>query len=351
MKNKLKILFHLPNPDTIYAGRTIYFGYKHAFEDMGHEFRALTQNDNQEELLIDYKPDLFFTSITPLTFRYLDLNLLKRAKSRGTKVLVNTPFWKSPMSKIRINETQSLSRHHDWIKLIQSGNFGDVYFNICEQGDPRMKGFTKTTGYPIHTILLAADKTISQPTFSGEFACDISFIGTYLPEKREFIQKNVFPLMKKYKVKLYGRDWTLSNRISNFAQKVGQYFNIPYVKSMNKYKPTLEQERQIHYSSTIALNIHEDYQKRGMGDLNERTFKIPASGGFELVDNVPSLKKYFKENEEIVIGHNTSDWFEKVEFYLKHPKNRSNIIKRGQKKVLKFHTYHNRVKYIIENAI
>ena len=126
--------------------------------------------------------------------------------------------------------------------------------------------------------------------------------------------------MKKYKVKLYGRDWTLANRISNFVQKVGQYFNIPYVKSINKYKPTLEEERQIHFSSTIALNIHEDYQKQCLGDLNERTFKIPASGGFEILDNVPSLKKYFIENKEIVIGYNTNDWFEKIEYYLKYPK-------------------------------
>lgn len=343
----MRILYQLPNPDTIYAGRTIYFGYKHAFEDLGHEFKTLTPDSNQEMTFQKYQPDIFITSINSLVFKYLDLDLVKKQKRKGMKVFVNVPFWKSPISKLRINETPSLLNMKNWVKLISSGNFGDAYFNICEQGDNRMDGFEKTTGYKHLTILLAADKTIIQSQYSNKFACDISFIGTYLPGKREFINKHVFPLMKKYKVKLYGRDWTTSNKILNFIQKVGQYFNIPIIKSMIKFKPTIEEERQIHFSSTIALNIHEDYQKRGLGDINERTFKIPASSGFEIVDNVPSLSKYFNE-KELVIAENKKDWFDKIDYYVKNPQKRLPIIKAGKKKVLKEHTYHNRVKQIIK---
>lgn len=344
---KIKILYHLPNPNTIYAGRTIYYGYKHAFEDLGHQFKALSPEDNAFELFSEFKPDIFLTSVGPLTFRYLDLVLLKKVKKRGTKVFVNVPFWNSPMSRFRINEVQSLSSNKEWVKLISSNSFGDVYFNICEQNDEKMHGFEKTTGYKHHTVLLAVDKTIPQPKFSEEFASDISFIGTYLPGKQEFIKKHVFPLMKKYKVKLYGRDWTLANRLSNFVQKIGQYYNIPIVKEINKFKPTIEEEREIHFSSTIALNIHEDYQKTNIGEFNERTFKIPASGGFEIVDNVPILKKYFKEDQDIVIGHNTNDWFSKIEYYLQNPNRRRSIIDAGRKKVLEHHTYHNRVEQLL----
>lgn len=347
-KTKLKILYHLPNPDTIYAGRTIYFGYKHAFEDLGHEFRTLTQNDNQEELLSEYSPDIFFTSISPLTFRYLDLKLLKMAKKKQTKVFVNTPFWKSPMSKMRINETQSLSENKQWIKLIQSGNFGDIYYNITEQGDPRMDGFKKTTGYKCHTILLAADKSIIFPEFDKKFQADISYIGTYLPGKKKILDEQVKPLIKKYKTKIYGQDWTTLSRFLGFAQRVGQYLNIPYLKSFLKQPLQLEDERRVYSSSLISINIHEEYQKNYLGDINERTFKIPLAGGFEIVDNVPSIKKYFEIGKEIVVAKNINEWFEKIDYYISNPKERENIIKAGSKNVLMHHTYHNRISTIIK---
>ena len=69
------------------------------------------------------------------------------------------------MSKLRINEVQSLFENDEYINLIQSRNFGDVYYNICEQGDERMSGFKKVTGYIPQTILLATDKTILPPVF------------------------------------------------------------------------------------------------------------------------------------------------------------------------------------------
>ena len=345
---KLKILYHLPNPDTIYAGRTIYYGFKHAFEDLGHEFKTLTPNSIQKQLFEEYKPDLFMTSMGPLTFKYLDLSLIKKQKSKGMKVSVNTPFWKSPMSKFRINEAPSISQRKDYVRLIRSGTYGDIYYNNCEQGDLRMEGFEKATGYEHHTVLLAADKTIATPQNNERFKADISFIGTLLPGKKKFIEECVLPLRKKYVLRLYGADWTFYDRALNFGNKVGQYLNIPLLRSFKKPQLSLKDERSIYRASTISLNIHEDYQKQFEGDINERTFKIPISGGFEIVDNVSSLKKYFKDGEDIIIAKNKKDWFEKIEYYLKNPDRRLPIIEAGKNKVMQHHTYNNRVQQIIK---
>lgn len=344
----MKILYQIPSLNTIYAGRTIYYGYKHAFEDMGHEFRPLTADDNIKEVFNKYSPDIFFTGLNFYCLKYLDLDLLKKQKKKGLKIFVNLPLWKSPMSKLRINEAQSISDNKNYVQLIKSGNLGDVYYNICEQGDPRMDGFERYTGYQYHTILLAADKTIPYPKYAKKFATDISYIGTYLPEKRIFMKESVFPLKNKYKMKLYMRDLTVTDKILNMINKVGQYYNIPILRSFKKYKPTLEEERQIYISSLISINIHEEYQKRDIGDMNERTFKIPISGGFEIVDNVPSIKKYFEDGKEIVIAKNKNDWFEKIDYYIKNPNKRLPIIDAGREKVLKYHTYHNRVQKLLE---
>ena len=344
----MRVLFFVPHLNTIYAYRTIYVGYKNAFEDLGHQFKFLTADDSQKKVYAVFKPDILFIGLHAYFLKYLNMDLLKKQKKKGLKVFVNTPFWKSPMSKLRINEALSVSENKKHIRLIKSGDFGDVYYHACEQGDSRMEGFEKVTGYKRYTVPLAADKTMYFPEYSEEFKADISYIGTYLPEKRSFIKEQVLPFKKRYDLKLYGQDWTLFDKLLGMVQKTGQYFNLPLLKTLQKPKLQLEDERKIYTSSLVSINFHEDYQRRFGGDCNERTFKIPISGGFEIADDVACIRKYFKEGEEIIIAKDKDDWFDKISYYIKNPNKRLKIIKAGRKRVLRDHTYHNRVKKFIK---
>lgn len=344
----MRILFQIPFPNTIYAGRTIYMGYMHAFEDLGHTFDSVTASDSFKEKVYSFQPDILITSLNQFNLKYMDLEVVKAQKIKGMKVFVNTPFWHSPISKFRINETRSLSHNKEFISLIQSRSFGDVYYNVCESGDPRMEGFEKATGYHPYTVLLAADRTINFFEYDKRYIADISFVGTYLPDKANLFKEYVFPLKKKYNLRLYGQDWTSFERMFGFTQKVGQYFDIPFIKSIQKPKLALTDERKIYSSSNISINIHEEYQKKFGGDCNERTFKIPLCGGFEITDDVACIRKYFVENKEIIIGHNKNDWFDKIDYYIKNPKKRIPIIEAGRKRVLEEHTYHNRVAQMIK---
>ena len=237
--------------------------------------------------------------------------------------------------------------------MIKSGRFGDVYYNVCEVGDPRMEGFEKETGYKHYTIPLAADKTMHYPEYSERFHSDISFLGTNLPEKRAFFKEVILPMRSIYNVRTYGQDWAATDRILSLIQKGGQYFNIPYLKALQKPKLSLEDERKIYTSSTVSLNVHEEYQKKYGGDCNERTFKIRACGGFEITDDVACIRKYFREGDEIVIADDKVDWTEKIQHYLKYPNERLKIIEAGKQRVLAEHTYHHRVQTIsnIHNSI
>lgn len=344
----MKILFHVPHLNTVYAARTIHAGFKNAFEDLGHSFKYLSCNDNQAALFDEYEPDLFFTSLHSYNLKHLDLRALGNRKRHGLKVVVSMPHWRSPISRLRINEAHDLHKNNVYINLIKSGNYGDIYRSVCEQGDPRMDGFEKATNYKYHTIPLAADKLMHYPEYSECFRADISYVGTYLSEKRKFIKEGVFPLRNKYDVKLYGQDWTFVDRLKGFGQKAGQYFNLPYLRSMQKPKLNLEDERRIYAASIISINIHEEYQKQYGGDCNERTFKIPLCGGFEITDDVACIRKYFKDGEEIVIAKDKKDWLEKIEYYIRNPDKRLPIIAAGRKRVLAEHTYHNRVTQILE---
>lgn len=343
----MRVLYQWPNPSSVYAGRTIAHGYRNAWNELGHEFRFLTADDNSAEILESFEPDIFMTGLNALNLRFLDLSALKRAKKRGTFVTVNLPFWTSPFSDFRISEAGSLKSNKEWVSLIASEDYGDLYHNICESDDPRMDGFTQETGKKCETLLLAADSSIIFPEYSKNFAADLNYVGTNLPEKRSFFLEVIEPLKAKYDIRFYGQDWTLFDRWLNFAQKVGQYGNIPVLKSIRPPSLNLEDERKIYHSSQISINVHEKYQ-RTYGDLNERTFKIPLAGGFEIVDDVPSLSKYFDLEKELVVAHDAQDWHEKIEHYLTHPSEKKRIIEAGMKKVQRFHTYQHRVRSLVQ---
>jgi spore maturation protein CgeB len=199
-----------------------------------------------------------------------------------------------------------------------------------------------------HTIPLAADHAIVYPEPAEKFRADISFIGTYLAQKRRFFAEQVFPLSRKYDLRLYGQDWTRLARARSWLQKAGQYFNVPGLRSLQKPSLALEDERRIYASSVVSINIHEDYQRRYGGDCNERTFKIPLAGGFEITDDVACIRKYFRAGEEIVVAENLSDWFEKIDHYIRNPGERLAIIEAGRRRVLAEHTYVHRARRLLE---
>lgn len=345
----MKIAYHLPSLATIYAYRTIYNGFRNAFLDMGHEFRPFTADDRLEPYLEEYQPDIFLTASHFYYKKFLNFEVLKKYRQKGMSVFVKIDFWNSPFDQtLRVNEAKSLKDDQDTVRLIKEGLYGDYFYHVVEQGDERMAGFEEVTRYPYHTIPLAADKIILKPQFQKRFEADISFIGTNLPQKRDFFREYVFPLKRKYDLRLYGQDWTWFDRCLGLIQKAGQLYNIPLIRSLQKPKLQLSDEPAIYTSSRVSINVHEEYQRRYGGDCNERTFKIPLSGGFEICDDVACIRKYFKEGEEIIIARNSEEWFEKIGHFLKHPEERLKIIEAGQKKVLSEHTYHNRAQQILD---
>ncbi len=347
MKKKLKILYHMPSTETVYAQRTVYNGFKNAFTDLGYEFFTLTSEDNLKNMLERIKPDILMTSSHNYYLKFLNLGLIKEYRKKGMVMFTKIDFWKSPMKWYRINEAKSLSEEKEKIKLIKNGLLGDIFHHVVEQDDSRMKGFIESTGKKFETIPLAADKTLVFPNYDSRFSADISYIGTNLPQKKKSFKELLFPLAKRYNLKLYGQDWTFKDRILGNMQKLGQYFNIKFLKKIQKPPLKLEDERKIYGSSKICINIHEDYQREYGGDVNERFFKIPACKGFQITDYVSCMEKYFKP-EEMIYAKSKKEWFEKIDYYIKNPAERKKISEKAYRRVIKEHTYHNRVKQIIK---
>lgn len=344
----MKVLYHAPTLHSIYAQRTILQGYRNAFLDLGHDFEILTADDNANHIFKTYRPDLFITSSFSWYRKYLNFQDLRQFRREGVFTLVKVDFWRSPMSNLRINEAPSLKNDKEFLNLTQSDLYGDAYFHVVEQDDARMDGFSKSIGKPYHSIPLAADRISLMPSFDERFVSDLAYIGTNLPDKRMFFKENVFPLADKWRLKIYGQDWTRGDYLLGWVQRAGQYFNVPLLRSFRKPKLAFSDEAKIYRSAGISINVHEAYQREFGGDCNERTFKIPFCGGFEVVDSVKCINKYFPGANEMVMAKNDREWVDLVEFYLENPERKNAIIQAGRKRVLDEHTYHHRAQQMLD---
>ncbi len=82
--------------------------------------------------------------------------------------------------------------------------------------------------------------------------------------------------------------------------------------------------------------------------VNQRVFDVPASGGFLLTDNQQALEELFDIKKEVVTYSTYEEIPDLINYYLKHPDSRSSIVKAARERVLKSHTYLNRISEIIQ---
>jgi spore maturation protein CgeB len=314
-------------------------GFRDAFEDMGHHFFWLTNADDLKRRIEEVGPDILMIGQDRLAAKNREVFTAWRKKGLKVVVRIDSFFDRTPEIK------ESLIRY----------DLADVYYGEVE--DPWMEPFKAMTGKTYQIIPNAAHHRLHFPTSPvSRYKCDIVFLGAMMPDKREALETLLLPLREKYDVKIYGPNWTLGDngmRLAAFAsRKMGLYGLNRWISEKRISVPAGE-ENQLYSSAKICVNIHERGEHiKSHVVLNERTFKIPACGGFEICDFVPPLRRYFDEAEMAMAddtkGDWVKDWFEKIDYYLKHDAEREEIRKHGTARALRDHTYKNRVASIFE---
>ena len=330
----MKILYYIPYPHSTGADRWIYEGWKGAFEDMGHKFFEATEYDDLRTKVELTNPDIFFVAnLGDIVLKHSET--LKWIRNKGIKIFLIV-YW--PLKK-------------EEVKIIKEGEIADVYFG--EREPESMVEFEKLTGRKYVLIPNAANKLLHFPTEPvKKYQYDIVYLGAKLPHKKWFTNNVLFPLTKKYNVGIFGPYWTLKDNLLRLSQKICR--EIKFKKGadfFNKFRIVipLEEENQLYSSAKISLNFHERENDGSQPHyvLNQRTYKIPACGGFEICDWVPALRKYFTEDEIVMANLDPQDWFKKIDYYLKNKEERKTIQQKGTIRALKDHTYHNRVQEVL----
>lgn len=338
----MRVLYTVSNPYGLGADKWIWEGYRDAFLDEGHEFLTLSEFDDFQKTAEQASPDLFL-----LDFCFFERfapsvspDFFSRLKQRGTKIFCLTDVGVD--KEVRQEERMELFRKYL------------PFFDICysNYAPETTAGFEERFGKPLHFIPHAANTRYYFPDSPDpKFACDIAFVGSFYTQKREQYDKLLFPLFKKYKVRLYGAGWTKRDRILRLASGLARRARLSLLaRQISKLRILLSpnDERKLYSSAKICINIHEYYcDGTTKGFSNEREFKVPACGGFQVSDYIPGMERYFELGREIIALKTPEEWFQKIEYYLTHDGERKRIQEQGTARVLNEHTYRHRVRQLM----
>lgn len=158
-----------------------------------------------------------------------------------------------------------------------------------------------------------------------QYGSDVCFVGTLNADRQ-----TILATLTRFNLKIWG-DIPLGQKLDKCLEKYycGQARGEKMVKIFN--------------ASKIVLNFQPKDMTTGG---NMRTFEIPGCGSFQLADKADS--RWFINNKEIVLFHNSQDLIQKIEYYLNHEKERKKIAENGYVRAHSEHTYKNRFKKILK---
>lgn len=143
----------------------------------------------------------------------------------------------------------------------------------------------------------------------------------------------------------------------NTIKAISNYYNMDFwtqsdtsmLPNVNNRGPadSLTMMPKIFKCSKININMTNRAIRSG---IPLRIFDIMGCGGFLISNYQPELLDYFTPDEDIVLYDSIPDLLAKIDYYLKHDQERETIAKNGYEKVKAFHTYDQRLNYMLKTS-
>ncbi len=242
----------------------------------------------------DFDPDLVLAvAQAPLTRQ-----VLKRLRKDG----IPTAMWFVEDFQL-FTYWRGFAPFYDFFAVIQKGEFER---KLAEIGTPNTLYLPLAAEPNFHKPLTLSD------TEKRQFGSDISFMGAGYPNRRR-----AFHQLSEYDFKIWGTEWDGDEELAPLVQRSGE-----------RISP--DDAVKIFNATKININLHSSVKNVlvGKGDfVNPRTFELACCGAFQLVDKRELLPEMFA--------------------YLANPTARQEMTNRARARVLKEHTYQNRMQTLL----
>lgn len=172
-----------------------------------------------------------------------------------------------------------------------------------------------------------------------QYKYDVSFIGGANPFRKWFVKE-----LKKRNIHVhcFGNGWN-NGRVS--------YQEMEEVFATSKINLNISNSTQydIRYLLSNPRNIISTLRaKKNKSQTKARIFEIPAQGGFELTEYVPSLEDYFHVGKEVACYKDIDEAELLIKYFLKHDCEREAIKIAGVRRARENHTYVNRIQLFMQ---
>lgn len=182
---------------------------------------------------------------------------------------------------------------------------------------------------------------------SIEYKYDVSFIGR-VSGYRKWIIKQL--LKKGIKVECFGYGWK-NGRVTYEDMK--EIFKTSKINLNISNSVSNSSSYDIRYIFSNLTDIRSFYEfvktKKRVEQIKARNFEIPAFGGFQLTNYVPSLEFFFEIGTDVAIYTSIEDLILQINYYLENEDERKKIMINGYNSV-KSQTYIDRLKKIMDTV-
>ena len=280
-------------------------------------------------------------------FFFFDKREYERLKAEGYTNVYHMPLAADVLTidKVKISREENLKYECDisFVGSMYSQNTYDKYVEtfppqlkevlsfILEQSALQWDGIDRVL--PLLTPELVELLRAMVPTIGShpeKLMSDAEFIKfSFLGRKLTNIERTLLLelLADNFDFRLYTWDTEIvSDSIQRFSQ-------VDFDESMNIFR-----------STKINLNITLRSIESG---VPLRVFDIMGAGGFMLSNWQPEIQDLFEEGKEVVTFKTPEEMLEKVDYYLKHEKERLTIAVNGYRKVKECYTLEHQLKKII----
>lgn len=149
------------------------------------------------------------------------------------------------------------------------------------------------------------------------FCCDVSFIGTFSPQKYRLLL-SLHQALPAIRLRIFGSQWPARH-------------GDPLLPCIEGFPITGDLYSLAIQSAKINLGLlSEQVTGASSGDnITARTFQIPGAGGFLLHRRTAELAEYFIEDQEVACFETSAEVIESVVSFLGDPVRRESICEMG----------------------
>jgi hypothetical protein len=160
---------------------------------------------------------------------------------------------------------------------------------------------------------------------ASRYGCDVSFVGCWSPEKEDKLL-HILRQLPEVSLKIFGLGWKYAS--SEFKRRM----------KLNLRSGAFGDELAIIYCSSkvnLGLLSCSKSDSKLKDQTTARTFQIPATGGLMLHEDTAEVRRFFEEDEEVLLFDGNEDMVEKITLALKSPLLLETIRKKGYERCLR----------------